>query len=40
MESVGELEYGLVSEWVNGLDSLQTAMSDPELVEEDEDAED
>ena len=41
MESIGELEYGLVSEWVNGLDSLQTAMSDPELVEEDEeDAED
>ena len=30
------LEYGLVSEWVNGLDSLQTAMSDPEVVEEDE----
>jgi len=31
-----DLEYGLVSEWVNGLDSLQTAMSDPEVVEEDE----
>jgi hypothetical protein len=30
------LEYGLVSEWVNGLDSLRTAMSDPEVVEEDE----
>jgi hypothetical protein len=34
-----ELEFGLVAEWVNGLDSLQTAMSDPEVVEEeDEDA--
>lgn len=35
-----ELEYGLVSTWVNGLDSLQSAMSDPEVVEEDEDADD
>ena len=31
-----ELEYGLVTEWVNGLDSLQNAMSDPEVVEEEE----
>jgi len=31
-----ELEFGLVAEWVNGLDSLQTAMSDPEVVEEDD----
>jgi hypothetical protein len=31
-----ELEYGLVSEWVNGLDSLQSAMEDPEVVEEDQ----
>lgn len=31
-----DLEYGLVSTWVNGLDSLQSAMSDPEVVEEDE----
>jgi hypothetical protein len=30
-----ELEFGFVAEWVNGLDSLQTAMSDPEVVEED-----
>ncbi|MFB6123654.1 MAG: DUF2150 family protein [Haloferacaceae archaeon] len=36
IELVDELEYGLVSEWVNGLDSLQSAMSDPEVVEEDE----
>jgi len=28
------LEYGLVSEWVNGLDSLQSAIEDPEVVEE------
>ncbi|SDJ79966.1 hypothetical protein SAMN05216226_109128 [Halovenus aranensis] len=32
-----ELEFGLVAEWVNGIDSLQTAMRDPEVVEEDED---
>jgi hypothetical protein len=31
-----ELSYGLVTEWVNGLDSLQSAMSDPEVVEEGE----
>ena len=36
MEQVEELEYGLVSEWVNGLDSLQSAMADPEVVEEDD----
>jgi hypothetical protein len=36
IESLDELEYGLVSEWVNGLDSLQTAMSDPEVVEEED----
>jgi len=32
-----DVEYGLVSEWVNGLDSLQSAMADPEVVEEDDD---
>ena len=32
-----ELEYGRVAEWVNGLDSLQRALEDPEVVEEDED---
>ncbi|AQL43747.1 hypothetical protein BV210_13990 [Halorientalis sp. IM1011] len=37
MELAEDLEFGLVAEWVNGLDSLQTAMSDPEVVEEDED---
>ncbi|WP_254768451.1 DUF2150 family protein [Salinilacihabitans rarus] len=36
MSLAEELEYGLVTEWVNGLDSLQSAMSDPEVVEEDE----
>ncbi len=36
MALVEDLEYGLVSEWVNGLDSLQSAMSDPEVVEEEE----
>jgi hypothetical protein len=33
-----DLEFGLVAEWVNGLDSLQTAMSDPEVVEEDDES--
>ena len=32
---VEDLEYGLVSEWVNGIDSLQSAIEDPEVVEED-----
>lgn len=38
--SIGEeIEYGFVAEWVNGLDSLQSAMRDPEVIEEeDEDA--
>jgi len=31
-----ELDPGLVVQWVNGLDSLQTAMKDPEVVEEDD----
>jgi hypothetical protein len=29
-----------VTEWVNGLDSLQSAMSDPEVVEEESEDED
>jgi hypothetical protein len=33
-----DLEFGLVAEWVNGLDSLQSAMADPEVVEEEDDA--
>ena len=37
MDVTEELEYGLVTEWVNGLDSLQSAMSDPEVVEEEDD---
>ncbi|MGM0446960.1 MAG: DUF2150 family protein [Methanobacteriota archaeon] len=36
IELVEDLEYGLVSEWVNGLDSLQSAIEDPEVVEEEE----
>lgn len=31
---VEELEYGFVAEWVNGLDSLANALSDPEVIEE------
>jgi hypothetical protein len=32
-----DIEYGLVSDWVSGLDSLQSALEDPEVIEEDED---
>jgi len=35
MSVTEEFEYGLVTEWVNGLDSLQSALADPEVVEED-----
>ncbi|MES3517547.1 MAG: DUF2150 family protein [Natronomonas sp.] len=35
IEIAEDLEYGLVAEWVNGLDSLSTALADPEVVEED-----
>jgi hypothetical protein len=31
-----DLEYGLVAEWVNGLDSLRSALADPEVIEEDD----
>ena len=31
-----EIEFGLVADWVNGLDSLGRALADPEVVEEDE----
>jgi hypothetical protein len=31
-----EMEPGLAVQWVNGLDSLQTAFRDPEFVEEDD----
>ncbi len=27
-------DYGLVTEWINGLDSLQSALRDPEVIEE------
>ena len=36
IDVVEQLEYGLVSEWVNGLDSLQSAIEDPEVVEEED----
>ncbi|WP_255149060.1 DUF2150 family protein [Halorarius halobius] len=36
MDIAEDIEYGLVSEWLNGLDSLQTALADPEVVEEDD----
>ncbi len=29
-----DLEYGLVTEWVNGLDSLREALADPEVIED------
>ncbi len=36
MDVAEEIEYGLVADWVNGLDSLGRALADPEVVEEDE----
>lgn len=36
MELLEDVEYGLVTEWVNGLDSLQSALSDPEVIEDDD----
>ena len=36
MEIAEEIEFGLVADWVNGLDSLGRALADPEVVEEDE----
>jgi len=34
-----DMEYGLVTAWINGLDSLQTALSDPEVIEEEDEEE-
>jgi hypothetical protein len=36
MDVAEEIEYGLVADWVNGLDSLGRALADPEVVEEDD----
>jgi hypothetical protein len=36
MDVAEEIEYGLVADWINGLDSLGRALADPEVVEEDE----
>ncbi|MFB6269657.1 MAG: DUF2150 family protein [Halobacterium sp.] len=36
MSILDDVEYGLVTEWVNGLDSLQSALSDPEVIEDDD----
>ena len=34
MAVLEEFEYGLVTEWTNGIDSLQSALADPEVIEE------
>jgi hypothetical protein len=36
MDVAENLEYGLVAEWANGLDSLGTALADPEVIDEDD----
>jgi len=36
MDVAEEIEYGLVADWVNGLDSLGRALADPSVVEENE----
>lgn len=33
-----ELEYGPLTDWLSGLDSLQSALATPEVIDEDEDA--
>jgi hypothetical protein len=33
---VEDVEHALVLDWVNGLDSLQSALADPEVVEEED----
>jgi len=37
--AVADVEYGYVADWVDGLDSLEEAMGDPEVIEEEEAAE-
>ncbi|PSQ15388.1 DUF2150 domain-containing protein [Halobacteriales archaeon QS_8_69_26] len=36
MSIAESLDYGYVTEWLNGLDSLQSALADPEVVEEED----
>jgi hypothetical protein len=36
MDVAEDIEYGLVADWVNGLDSLGRALADPSVVEENE----
>ena len=36
MSLAEDMEYGLVTEWLNGLDSLQEALADPEVIEDDD----
>ena len=36
MDVAEEIEFGLVADWVNGLDSIGRALADPEVVEEDQ----
>ncbi|GAD53176.1 hypothetical protein MBEHAL_1936 [Halarchaeum acidiphilum MH1-52-1] len=33
-----ELEYGPLTDWLSGLDSLQSALADPEVIEDEESA--
>jgi hypothetical protein len=37
MELIEALDPGYVTEWTNGLDSLDEALADPEVIDEDED---
>jgi hypothetical protein len=39
MAVVEGLDPGYVTEWANGLDSLREALADPEVVEEEDEAE-
>lgn len=33
-----ELDYGPLTDWLSGLDSLQSALADPEVIEDDEES--
>lgn len=38
LDVIEDLDYGVVVEWVNGLDSLQAALAEPEVIDDDAEA--
>lgn len=39
LDIIEDLEYSVVVEWVNGLDSLQAALAEPEVIDGEDEAE-